>query len=182
MILSNEDAKYFYDLWIPLLDYVNRESKLLPELYGMTSPSGLPLQKVAIITNKLWENTSVIDDYIASTSLNHTEIKQLEMWKNHSIHDRFIVDRHLQTGSVFISVQTESVYLVKGIYSSLREMLQGLPMPHIVTATLLPFKNVIIHDGIIMPHGITLGKNVSDHSKEIYRNAKATNSIISCFS
>lgn len=28
MVLSEEQAKLFYDLWIPLLDFVNRKYKL----------------------------------------------------------------------------------------------------------------------------------------------------------
>ena len=100
------------------------------------------------------------------------------MWKDYSIHDKFIVDRHLKDGSIFISLQTEKVYLVKGIYSSIREMLEGLPMPQVVMATLIPFKDAIIHDGIVMPYGVTLGKNMSDQSKEIYRSAKTNNEII----
>ena len=179
MILTNNDAKYFYDLWIPLLDYVNKKYKILPELYGMNSPAGLPIPKIAIITNKLWEDTAIIDEYISSSdSLNQNDKVQIMMWKDYSLHDKFIVDRHLKDGSIFISLQTEKVYLVKGIYSSIREMLDGLPMPQVVMATLIPFKDVIIHDGIVMPYGVTLGKNMSDQSKELYRSAKANNEII----
>ncbi|MCI6244021.1 MAG: hypothetical protein MR646_12220 [Agathobacter sp.] len=132
-----------------------------------------------IITNKLWEDTALIDEYISSSdSLNQNDKVQIMMWKDYSLYDKFIVDRHLKDGLIFISLQTEKVYLVKGIYSSMREMLEGLPMPHVVMATLIPFKNVIIHDGIVMPYGITLGKNMSDQSKELYRSAKANNEII----
>ena len=132
-----------------------------------------------IITNKLWEDTTLIDEYISSSdSLNQNDKAQIMMWKDYSIHDKFIVDRHLKDGSIFISLQTEKVYLVKGIYSSIREMLEGLPMPQVVMATLIPFKDAIIHDGIVMPYGVTLGKNMSDQSKEIYRSAKTNNEII----
>lgn len=182
MMLTNNDAKYFYDLWIPLLDYVNKKYEILPELYGMNSPAGLPIQKIAIIANKLWENTFIIDEYISSSdSLNQNDKDQIMMWKDYSLYDKFIVDRHLKDGSIFISLQTEKVYLVKGIYSSIREILDGFPMPQVVTTTLIPFKDVIIHDGIIMPYGITLGKNMSDQSKELYRSAKSNNTIIRSF-
>ena len=179
MILSDNDAKYFYELWIPLLDYVNKKCKILPELYGMSSPAGLPIQKIASITNKLWEDASIIDEYISSSdSLNQNDKVQIMMWKDYFLHDKFIVDRHLKDGSIFISLQTEKIYLVKGIYSSIREMLDAFPMPQVVMATLIPFKDVIIHDGIVMPYGITLGKNMSDQSKELYRFAKANDEII----
>lgn len=37
MILTNDEAIYYYKLWIPLLDYVNQTKRLIPSLYGMTS-------------------------------------------------------------------------------------------------------------------------------------------------
>lgn len=179
MTITNDEAKYFYDLWIPLLDFVNRKYKLIPDLYGMNSPIGLPISQVAIIANKLWDNTSIIDEYIAASAcLSEKDISQLKKWKNHSFHDKFIIDRHLKNGSIFISLQTEKVYLVKGLYSSIKEMLSNLPMPQVVEATIIPLNDEIIHDGIMMPYGVTLGRGMSDQSKEIYLSAKSNNSII----
>ena len=56
MVLTEVQAKLFYDLWIPLLDFVNRKYKLRKEFYGMDSPKGLPLDVVRIISGKLWED------------------------------------------------------------------------------------------------------------------------------
>ena len=65
MVLTEAQAKLFYDLWIPLLDFVNRKYKLCKEFYGMDSPKGVPLDVVRIISGKLWEDTLVIDEYIS---------------------------------------------------------------------------------------------------------------------
>ena len=54
MVLTEAQAKLFYDLCIPLLDFVNRKYKLRKEFYGMDSPKGLPLDVVRIISGKLW--------------------------------------------------------------------------------------------------------------------------------
>ena len=50
-----------------------------------------------------------------------------------------IFERHLKKGSVFISTNDESVYLVNGIIDSWEDMLSGVPTPIIVDAVLLPF-------------------------------------------
>lgn len=173
MVLKEEQAKLFYRLWIPLLDYVNRKYQLFPKLYGMDTPEGLPMEEVNHISSRLWDDTKIIDDYLASERYMGMEenAEILRQWMN-PVRGKFIVDRHLQKGSVLISVENEEVYIVKGIYSSWREMLSNMPLPHIVTVTLIPFQGVIIYDGTLLTNGVTLGKNLSDHCKEVYRNAK----------
>lgn len=174
MILTNEEAEQFYDLWIPLLDFVNQKYKLIKELYGMTSPKGLPLKSVVLISSKLWEDKEVIDDFVLSgfKKMDEEETAIIRSWKR-AVHGNFIVERHLKKGSILVSVDNNEVYIVKGIYSSWREMLENFPMPQVVEATLIPFRDSIIHDGIVVPYNMCLGKNLSEQFKQIYLAAKA---------
>ena len=178
MVLTDEEAEQFYDLWIALLDFVNQKYKLIKELYGMTSPKGLPLKSVALISSKLWEDKEIIDEFVLSgfKKLDEEEIAIVSSWKR-AIHGKFIVDRHLRKGSVLISVDNNEVYVVKGIYSSWKEILRGCPMPQIVKATLMPFRDVIIHDGIVAPYGVCLGRNMSEQSKQTYLAAKSNDNL-----
>ena len=174
MVLSDEQARLFYDLWIPLLDHVNQKYGLVKELYGMNSPKGLPLESVKKITKKLWENISVIDEYLnlQSKKMTTEQVSIIEGWKK-VVHGRFIVERHLKFGSVLVFCDgNDEVYIVRGIYSSWRELLDGFPMPQIVQTSLIAFDNVIIHDGIVQPYGICLGKNMADEARQIYLKAK----------
>lgn len=47
-----------------------------------------------------------------------------------------------------------------------------MPISQIITATLIPFQGVIIHDGVVISSGVAFGKKLSDHCKEVYKNAK----------
>ncbi|MFW5669693.1 MAG: hypothetical protein ACOCM4_10685 [Acetivibrio ethanolgignens] len=182
MVLTEVQAKLFYDLWIPLLDFVNRKYKLCKDFYGMDSPKGLPLDVVRNISGKLWENTSVIDEYISKNVQNMSEehISIVRGWKK-VVHGKFVVERHLKNGSILVSCDEDgSVYRVRGIYSSWRELLGTLPMPQIVETSLIPFQDVIIHDGIVMPYGVFLGKNMADQARHMYMNAKEQKRIIEC--
>ena len=179
MVLTETQAKLFYDLWIPLLDFVNRKYKLRKEFYGMDSPKGLPLDVVRTISGKLWEDTTVIEEYITKNAQNMREehISIVRGWKK-VVHGKFVVERHLKNGSILISCEEDgTVYKVRGIYSSWREILERFPMPQIVETTLIPFQGIIIHDGLVKPYGICLGKNMADQAKQMYLNAKKENRI-----
>lgn len=108
--------------------------------------------------------------------MNEEETEIVTSWKK-EIRGKFIVDRHLKKGSVLVSVDNNEVYIVKGIYTSWREMLESYPMPQIVEATLLPYRDVIIHDGIVVPYRVCLGRNMSEESKQIYLAAKANGNL-----
>ena len=178
MVLTDEEAKQFYELWIALLDFVNKKYKLIKELYGMTSPRGLPLSSVRLLSDKLWEDICVIDEFVSSGAreMNDEEKNIVNSWKR-SKQGRFIVDRHLKKGSVLISMEENEVYIVKGIYSSWSEILKGYPMPQIEKATLMPYRDCIIHNGLVLPYGVCLGRNMSEQSKAIYLTAKANNKL-----
>ena len=91
---------------------------------------------------------SLIDDYLAQAQLSDENRDIVSSWKKH-ISGKFILERHLKKGSIFISLDDEKVYLVKGLNSTWREMLDGMPPPVLLNATLLPWKDVIISDGLV---------------------------------
>lgn len=177
--LTGEQAERFYRLWIPLLDYVNQKYSIEKAFYGMTSQRGLPLDVVMKITTKLWQNISIIDEYLdcGTEELLGEEKNIIRGWKQ-AKSGRYIVDRHLYNGSVLVSIEDENVYVVKGIYSDWRELLNNGPVPQIIFATLIPFEDSIIHDGVIMPYNMMLGRNMAEQSKQIYLNAKKEGKLI----
>ena len=119
MILTAEQALRFYQLWIPLLDYVNQKHRVDQSLYGMTSPEGLPIASIKRIRDKLWSNKQIIDSYVQRNPnhLSDADLAILMGWKN-AIADSFIGLRHLKSGSIFIPISTtDAAYIVSGIYS-----------------------------------------------------------------
>lgn len=70
------------------------------------------------------------------------------------------------------------VYQVAGIMSSLEEMFQYAPMPLMVEATLIPFRDVIITDGIVMPYNVIIGSGMARTFKDVYMSAKKNGEIV----
>jgi hypothetical protein len=175
MKLSADNAKLFYQLWLPLLNYVNRNYHILVNEIDFTKGK-IDLQDAAEVSHFLWERTWIIDDYLNEANLPEEHKEILRGWKRR-IRGKFIIERHLKKGSVFISTDDNSVYLVNGIVSSWEEMLHGAPVPIILRATLLPFKGVIITDGLVSVYPIMFGSNSRAEFKETYMDAKRNGKI-----
>lgn len=178
MTLSKEDGQLYYRLWLPLLDYVNKKFGIRKRLKRMENASSLNPNDVKAVANRMYENVTVIDEYLSV----HNEIpeehrKIIESWKK-CVSGRFIIERHLKKGSMLISMEDEKVYQVVGIISSLEEMFRYAPMPLMVEATIMPFKDVIITDGLIMPFNVIIGKNMSRTFKDVYMAAKKSGEIV----
>ena len=109
--------------------------------------------------------------------MNQAERDLVLTWKQ-AIHGRFALERHLRGGSIFISLDNNEVYLVKGITSSWQEMFDGQPMPVILTTTLLPFKGTIITDGLINAGNIAVGPGIRRDLKDTYMRAKDLGRIV----
>ena len=175
MKLSPDDAKLFYQMWLPLINYVNGNYHILVEDIDFTGGKIDP-QDAADVARFLWERTEIIDDYLKEAELSNEERAIIQSWKR-CISGEFIIERHLKKGSVFISTESETVYMVNGIIDSWEEMLHGAPVPIILRATLLPFKGVIITDGLVSVYPIMFGSNSRAEFKETYMDAKRNGKI-----
>lgn len=179
--LSPEDRKTFFRLFIPLLDFTNQKYEIneyLREALHMGRPDVQELKKVADV---LWANPETIDEYIEATEkqfgLEEDDRRLLEGWR-HPVSGRFILERHLSKGSVFIETESLNVYLVKGLTDPWREMLADFKPPILLQANLIPFGNCIISDGLVYPQNIIFGSGAKSDFKDLYMSAKQNGKII----
>ena len=176
MKLSPDDAELFCRLFFPLLDYVNEEYKVEPGLEKIAAPGQVDLRKAFNVAQFLWERTSLLDEYLQVCDV-PVEYHEIVLGWKRRISGTFIIERHLKKGSVFILTDNASVYMVNGIYSDWNEMLGGAPLPLMVEATLIPFKDVIVSDGLVSASGIRFGRNYVGEFRDIYLNAKRCGNI-----
>ena len=180
MTLNEEDAKLFYQLWFPLLNFVNQKYNVCKELPRIAQEERLDPKYVKKVADYLWSHPEIIDEYLKNVNLpaEHQEI--ISDWKT-SVTDRFVLERHLKKGSIFIAISTEKVYQVCGIISSWEEMLGYNIPPVAMDATLIPFKDVIISDGLVSVLPISFGGGYRSSFKEIYMDAKKKGTICVTF-
>ena len=76
--------------------------------------------------------------------------------------------RHLKKGSIFIS-RDDQVYVVHGIQDPLEEVIPSYALPQMVEAVLLPFKGMIIYDGLLSGYNVHFGSGIrSNLESHIY--------------
>lgn len=171
MTLDPKDAELFYDLCFPLLDYVNKKHKVNPSIKKMTGAPSVEPKEAKEIADYLWTHTSVIDEYLSDNHLSDEHSSIVSGWKKR-VSDTFMLERHLKKGSVFISVENQQVYMVNGIITSWEDMFFFMSLPIMLNATLIPFKDKIISDGLVIPYSVCFGKGYSSEFKNIYLTAK----------
>ena len=181
MKISREDACLFFELFLPLLDFTNKRFNVVQcdEAFKdkFEKQKGIDIKNALSVANTLWKNDHLIDEYLKQASLNDECRELVSCWKNH-ITGKYILERHLKKGSVFINADDRKVYLVNGLFSTWEEMIQYRKPPVLLTVTLLPWKDVIISDGLVSITNINFGKTYFSDFKEIYLNAKRNENII----
>ncbi len=178
MTLNKEDAELFYELWFPILDFVNEKLNVNPDIGKIHVAQNLNIVEVKEIANALWDNVRLIDEYLEKhcSGFSKDRLEIIEGWKRR-VCDDFILERNLKSGSIFISAHTEEVYLVSGIISSWEEIFYYRSPPIMLSATLIPFRGVIISDGLVSAYNVVFGKNYSSEWKDIYMTAKKSGAI-----
>ena len=176
MTLDQNDAELFYELWFPLLDYANKKYMVSPHLKKIYGTKELDPSEVKMVADYVWEHIDVIDEYLADNDLSDEHRCIVLGWKK-CITGQFMLERHLKKGSVFISTDTQEVYMVNGIITSWEDMFFYRPLPILLKATLIPFRDKIISDGLVIPYNVCFGKGYSSDFKDIYMNAKKNKSI-----
>ena len=177
MRLSDNDGKRFYDLWLPLLDYVNEKRGVNSTLRDIRLSDYLDPNEVKEVSDVLWSDVSLIDEYLKSAEdIENNDRELIQNWKR-CISGRFILERILKKGAILISGEDEKVYQVSGIISTWDEMFGFARLPLMIQATLIPFGDVIISDGLVQTYNIIIGGNMAKSFKETYMVAKKSGLI-----
>ncbi|MCL2135649.1 MAG: DUF6398 domain-containing protein [Candidatus Bathyarchaeota archaeon] len=181
MMLVRSDVALFYKLWCALVWSVNQKHKIVPVFKKPVYGERICEEPFIVIRSKLWENPHWIDDFLCekdSDVLSEDECEILKGWRENFIKGQFMVVKHLEKYSVFMTCEgSTKLYGVCGISNPVREMVSH-DVPCLVDAVLLPFKGKIIFDSVIINHSISFGKSMRDSIKDEYEKIKETVGII----
>ncbi len=168
--LDEKDAKLFYKYYFSILDFTNKKFDVIPgfEFDGMYVDQN---QMVKII-DVFWDNKeSVLDEYCKKNPLKLTN-RGLNIIRNfkYGFRGEFAIVHFEEKYTVFDN--EEVLYMVKGLYDNIDQIIHADSLPMTVKTSLLPFADSIIYDSIIMEYPISIGPNMAEKFEERYRTAQ----------
>jgi hypothetical protein len=83
----------------------------------------------------------------------------------------------LKKGTIFIGDQNK-VYSVSGLVTPLADVVPGYALPQMVETVLLPFKEMIVYDGLFSSDDMILGGNIRAELNRVYQVAMHNEHII----
>ncbi|MBM2851250.1 MAG: hypothetical protein HW418_4192 [Anaerolineales bacterium] len=179
MNVSPQDADLFFKLLWAVQFYVNRRQQIIPGVKSVAAFRKLPAEEKMKVREALYRHPEWLNDFAAENPEGFLpeELQIVRSWKHHISGDFYIV-RFLKRHAIFVSAKGSKVYAVLGLYDSLEEVLGGWPPPVYVQAVLLPFKGVIIYDGLLMSQNIFFGPGIRGDLNETYQRAKQNGAIL----
>ncbi|MHB8124952.1 MAG: hypothetical protein ACYDEJ_04785 [Desulfitobacteriaceae bacterium] len=184
MYLGEQDAILFYKSWMMVLEFINQKYQVIPGLTKMVNATMLNPQEVLQIRNKLWDDETLLEEYIHlyGKSLTIREFELIKSWKNKLV-GRFILLKHLKKYSVFMQEDMGGkLYGVLGISNPIGDMFPPAKLPIYVDAVLMPFEGKIIYDSFLIAYRIQFGSNIKRRFREDYRKIKEKDGIITMLS
>lgn len=180
MNLSTPDIELFYKLNGSLLAFANRELKIVAAGIAPDQVRKQPVQQVAALRDSCYEKPQIFEQYLPANPdrLPAEELAIVASWRLRITGDFYIV-RHLKAYTVFLSAKEPTrLYGVLGLIDPLEAVMRGAPLPLMVKATLLPFRDRIIYDGLLNTYRISFGGGIRRSINSTYSRIKEREGII----
>jgi len=180
MKLNDKDIDLYFKLTWELQLYAIKKLKLFDDIKTTDDLQEAMSDDKLVIREALYNDTSIIDNFVKENpaSLQQEELAIVSSWKK-AIIGTFYIERLLKKHAIFISEDNSSqVFAVHALYDSFSEIIYSRQLPMRVGAVLLPFKSIIIYDGLLRGYNIYFGGGTRSRLKENYMRAKQNNRII----
>jgi hypothetical protein len=160
--------------------YVNHRLGLVAGVKTVEAYANSPQDGKIKVRDALYQHIELLDDFASQNpaQLTPDELRIVQSWRRHHLAGEFYVFRYLKRHAIFIAAKTSLVYAVLGLNDPIEAVLGWRPAPVYAQAVLLPFKGVIIYDGLLAPYNIYFGAGIRGDLNELYQRAKQNGAIL----
>lgn len=180
MLLKPEELREFREVQQLIMHFVNQRLRIRSIRFNDPADFfDFPIEQQALVRNALMKNLDLIDAFISEkrSELTDKQISIVSDWK-YGIRGRFVVYRRLTNDTVFLSRWKPTIaYGVRELSRPIESVI-GQPLPSLVKTVLLPYKDSIVTDGIILSYPMKYGPEGRGGLNEEYRSAKERYGIV----
>jgi hypothetical protein len=178
--LSTSETELFYQLQGYLMVFANRQFKILP---ADTAPDQIrkqPLEQLIKLRDICYDKPQIVEQYLVANPdrLSAAELAIVASWQQRITGDFYIM-KHLKAYSVLMSAKEPThLYGVLGLYDPIEIATRGAPLPLLVQAVLLPFRDRITYDGLLSTYRVSFGSGIRSGLNATYGRVKEREGII----
>jgi len=180
MLLEPQDVELFFKLQRTLMFFVNQRLKVIPaDLASPEAFAALSPEVRVKIRAALNANVDLIEAFVGENPahLSDDELDIVRSWR-HLVHGNFYVFRQLAKYTVFLTTTAPAIAYGVLALSQPFEDLIGPYLPVLTQTVLLPFKGVIVYDGMMSSYNISFGPGIRRSLNKSFKGAKARYGIV----
>lgn len=165
--LSQEDAALFYKIYFALLEFTNLKYQVNPKL-KIYNQEGINPYELKDVIEKFWENKEdIVSDFckVNPYKFHEDELEICSDFKK-GFRDVLIVVRFEPEYTAVMS--KDKTYMIKGINDNIDNILSYQDLPEPLITSIIPFKNVLVYDGVFLEFSIKMGNDFSKMIEEEY--------------
>lgn len=182
MVLSEADRSLFYRLLWRLLFYASEQLEFLPRVESPDALRHLNEEDWLRLRDGLYAHPELFDSFVASNPFGLTgdELEIVSSWKAFR-RGKYLVWRYLKKYTVFLDDGKPGRALGVVSLNKPFQLMLGPHLPVAIEAVLLPFKELIVYDGLFSSYPISFGPGIRRMCNESYRAAKEREGIVTSF-
>jgi len=180
MLLESHEVELFFRLHWALMFFVNQRLKVIPNKVATPEEfAALSPEMRFKVREALNDNLGLIESFTAENpaQLSDDELDIVRSWR-HLVTGEFFVFRELKKYTVFLSTTTPAIAYGVLALSQPFEDLIGPYLPVLTQTVLLPFKGVIVYDGLMSSYSISFGPGIRRNLNQDFKEAKARHGIV----
>lgn len=165
--LSKKDSKLFYKIYLGLLEFTNNKYKIKNNL-KIYNTLGINPYELKEVIEKFWQNKeTIVLEYclLNPNKFNNEELDLASKFKN-GFRDIVILARFEEDYTAVMS--NDKTYMIKGLNCNIDNIFSYEDLPIIVETSLVPFKNVLVYDGLLMELRVKMGNEFDRMVEEQY--------------
>lgn len=180
MLIPSEERSLFFRLYPSVIGFAAKRAGGIEGIMDANTFMSAPIALRIQARDHFLDHIQLISEYVEENphEFRERELGHITTW-SHFFKGKFIIERNMKNLTIFLlDGSPPKAYGVLGLGDEIVDMIPR-PLPVFVTAVLLPWKGVIVCDGLLSTYNLSFGSGIKKGFRDSYREAKVSGIITS---